>query len=148
MYNPFYYDNGTMRASDEIKITRSMVVSFSPSGKVTWDQLMELDNIRLTSLDQVTDFCLAGQHLYFIYKKESDLRIKKINLDRNETTEFSEKLRLQSSTDQLRAEREQLGGVRHWHNSSFYVWGVQTIHNIASKDDGAKRVFYVNKVVF
>jgi hypothetical protein len=148
MYNPFYYGNDTMRASDEIKITRSIVVSFSPTGKVAWDQALELDNIRLNSLEQVTDFCLAGQYLYFLYKKDSELRIKKINLETNEATEFSEQVRLQSSTDQLRAEREQLGGVRHWHNSSFYVWGVQNVRSTTNTDVGTKRVFYVNKVVF
>lgn len=147
MYNPYYYGNDTMRgASDEIKVTRSIVASFTPKGEVAWDQAMELDNIRLSSLEQVTDFCLTSEHLYIMYKKDTDVRIKKIDLETNKVTELTERLRLQSETDQLRSEREQQGGIRHWYTSAFYVWGIQTVRNTANKEDGTKRVFYVNKI--
>ncbi|QOI97407.1 MAG: hypothetical protein HRU69_07850 [Flammeovirgaceae bacterium] len=146
MYNPFYTDSNTMRPADDIKITRSILVSFTPKGEVAWDQTLELDNIRLSALEQVSDFCLISNNLYFIYKKESDLRLKKVNLETGEVSELTERIRMKSETDELRSERDQSGALRYWYNTGFYVWGVQTIRNTTSKEEGAKRVFYVNKV--
>ncbi|MCK6616719.1 MAG: hypothetical protein L6Q51_03670 [Cyclobacteriaceae bacterium] len=146
MYNPFYADSN-MRPAEDIKITRSILVSFTPKGEVVWDQALELDNIRLTALEQVSDFCLISNELYFLYKKESDLRLKKINLENGQVSELTERIRLKSETDELRTEHDQRGSVRYWYNTGFYVWGIQTVRNTANKEDGTKRVFYVNKVV-
>ncbi|MDL5049276.1 hypothetical protein QQ054_24995 [Oscillatoria amoena NRMC-F 0135] len=77
MYSPYNYGNPFMRQSDDIKITRSVLVSFTPNGAVEWDQIMELNNIRMSSLEQISDFCLTTEYLYFIHKKESGLRLKK-----------------------------------------------------------------------
>ncbi len=147
MYNPYYYDNNTTRSSEDMKITRTILTSFTPDGSIAWDQVMELDNIRMPSLEQITDFCLTAQSLYFMYKKESTIRLKVINLDTGESTELSEHLRLQSDMDELRSEPGQHGVARHWYQSSFYAWGTQTVRSNAAGEEGTRRVFYVNKIV-
>jgi hypothetical protein len=147
MYNPVYYGNDNLRSTAEVKISRSVVVSFNSSGEVQWDQFAELENMKMTSLEQITDFCLTPTYLYFLYKKGSDLRIKAIHLENNEVREFTEHIRLMTETDELRTEREQSGVLRHWYNNCFYVWGIQSIKSETSKGDGTKRVFYVNKVI-
>lgn len=147
MYNPFYYGNDNLRATNDVKISRTVVVSFNSSGEIQWDHFVELENMKLTSVDQVADFCLTETHLYFLYKKESELRIKTIFLESSEVNGFTEPLRLMAETDELRLEREQQGALRHWYKNCFYVWGTQNIRSKLSKEDGTKRVFYVNKVV-
>ncbi|MFN3839857.1 MAG: hypothetical protein ACK4RF_04040 [Cyclobacteriaceae bacterium] len=147
MYSPYNYGNPSMRQSDEVKITRTVLVSFTPQGTIGWDHALELPNIRMYALEQITDFCLTSQYLYFIYKKESDLKITRINLDTSESTELTERLRLNTDLDELRSEREQQGGVRYWYQSGFYVWGIQSVRNKTSGENATKRVFYINKIV-
>ena len=85
--------------------------------------------------------------MHFLYKNESELRIKTINLGDQEVKETTEKIKLTNSTDEIRSEREQIGSVKHWFGKNFYVWGYQSIRNNASTEDKSRQVFYINKVV-
>lgn len=146
MYDPFYYGNNTQGSTDDVKITRSVVVSFNSKGEPNWDQSVELDNIRLNTVEQVTDFCLVDKTIYVMYKKESDLHLKSFILGDNQSGDFTQRIQLTSDLDQLRSEQEQRGALRHWHDRHFYVWGIQSVRSRVNTDDGTKRVFYVNKI--
>jgi hypothetical protein len=82
-----------------------------------------------------------------IYKKESDLKIKKFETDNDMSSEIIEKIKLKNEGDEVRHEKENEGGIRYWTGNSFYVWGYQTIRNMGFKDDRVRDVFYINKVV-
>jgi hypothetical protein len=158
MYNPFwgYYPGMRMyrpsygnsaRNVDEIKSYSSILVAFDANGKPKWDQSLTLDEIKKPSLEQVSDYYFGKREVTFLYKKESELKVKTINVSNGEAKESTEKIKLLDPQDEVRNEREFEEGVKHWYENNFYVWGYHTIRNVNNKDDRTRDVFYINKIV-
>ena len=146
MYRPYAYGDN-MRNSDNVKLYETVAVAFGPQGKLIWDQSITLDDLKRPALEQVSDFYSDGDNLHFIYKKESELKIKSISLEEGTANESSEKVMLNEPSDEVRSEKELEDGVRHWVGNSFYVWGYQTIRNPSNRENRVRDVFYINKVV-
>lgn len=145
MYRPYPYGTN-VKNSDEIKTNASVLLSYDATGKVQWDLSVKLEEIAVSSLEQVADFCIYNSTIYFLYKKESDIKAKAIVLEGDDPEESTEKIKTSEPSDEIRSERETEGGTRHWYGNVFYVWGYQTIRN-PSKEDRLRDVFYLNKVV-
>jgi hypothetical protein len=145
MYRPFMYNN-TTRNTNEIRTHETVLLSFSPDGKINWDYSIKLEEMKLPGIEQVSDFCMVGERLYFLYKKESDLRLKIINPQEELAEENTVKVKTSDPLDEIRSEKEYEGGVRQWVDNAFYVWGYQTIRN-TTKEDRVRDVFYINKVL-
>ena len=128
MYRPYAYGDN-MRNADNIKLYETVAVAFDPQGNMIWDQSIMLDDIKRPALEQVGDFYTDTDNLHFIYKKESELKIKSISLGEGTATEATEKIKLKEASDEIRSEKELEEGVRHWVGNTFYVWGYQTIRN-------------------
>lgn len=143
---PLSYGNNVQNA-EEIKTIESVVLAFDETGTVLWDYSLPLTGIKMQSLEQVCDFTLTENNIHFLYKNESELKIKTINLDDQEVVEKSEKIQLSHPADELRSESEQVGSVKHWFGKNFYVWGYQSIRNKENAANKIKQVFYINKVV-
>lgn len=146
MYRPYSYGNN-VRNEDEIKTHASVLVAYNAEGEPLWDHSIKLDEIKKPALEQVTDYVYRGSTVYFVYKKESDLMIKMINIHDGSAKENTVKIKLDDPVEEIRSEKENEDGVRHWFGNSFYVWGYQTIRNVQHKDDRHRDVFYINKVV-
>jgi len=145
MYRPYTYGSNS-RNVDEIKTAQTVLLSFDANGKVSWDHSMQLDEIKMPGIEQVGDFILKDDKIYFLYKKESELKIKTIVLSDGTSAESLEKIKTPEEDDIIRSEKEFEGGLRHWFGDVFYVWGVHTIRN-GTKEDRVRDVFYINKVV-
>lgn len=148
VYNPAFnpYGNNVNSNEESIRVYETTVIAFDEKGGLKWDQSMKLDEIKISSPEQVTDCFIWNNQLYFLYKKESELKIKIISLDNGETTTLTEKVKQKKEGDEVRSEDEQDGAVRHWYDNTFYVWGYQSIKNKANREDTNRSVFYVNKV--
>lgn len=146
MYRPYAYGDPT-RNSDNIKYYETVAVGFDPQGKLLWDKSITLDEVKRAALEQVSDIYTDGGTLYFVYKKESDLKIKTISLEDGTETERSEKVKLDDPVEEIRSEKELEDGVRHWVGNTFYAWGYQTIRNPERKENRTRDVFYINKIV-
>jgi len=147
LYYPQSYYGSNTRNTEETKVTQSVLVAFDSQGKVIWDLNFNLDNIRSSSLEQIADFCVVKDKIYYIYKKESELFIKTITLHNRETVDSAEKIRLLQDGDEIRTEEKTVGAVRHWYGNTFYVWGQHTIRNRANREESSRNVYYINKVV-
>lgn len=157
MFSPFYYPgmnrmyrpysfNSTSRTTSEVKTSQASLVSFDPQGKVRWDESVKIEDVRMGGVDQVSDFYAEDDKLVFVYKKESDIRVKTIMLGTDKMDEATAPIRTGSAGDAIRTEKEYEGGVRQWMDNVFYVWGYHTIRNTSS-DDRVRDVFYINKLV-
>jgi hypothetical protein len=146
MYRPSYGTNNT-RNADEIKSYASILVSFDATGKPKWDQSLTLDEVKKPSLEQVSDYYFGENEIVFFYKKESELKVKVINVGNGEAKETTQKIRLPEAEDEIRHEREIEDGVKFWYDNVFYVWGYHTVRNVHNKEDRTRDVFYINKVV-
>ena len=145
MYRPYSFNNAA-RTVNEIKTSQATVLSFDPQGKVRWDQSIKIEDVRMSGVDQVSDFYVADNRLILLYKKESELKMKAITLGTDKAEEATSPIQTGSPEDNIRSEREYEGGVRHWIDNTFYVWGYHTVRNTNS-DDRVREVFYINKVV-
>lgn len=145
MYRPYTYGTSN-RANDETKTNETVLIAYDQNGKLLWDHSLKMDELKMPSLDQVSDFVLHQGKIYLIFKKESELKIKSVVLKGDEVSEITEKIKTQDPIDEIRSDKEFEGGVRHWFANNFYVWGYQTIRNV-SHDDRTRDVFYINKVV-
>ncbi|NJO69083.1 MAG: hypothetical protein HC830_07180 [Bacteroidetes bacterium] len=77
MYRPYTYGNNA-RNMDEIKTSEAVLVSFDAKGKVIWDYSMKLDEMKMPGIEQVSDFCIREDKVYFLYKKESELNRRRL----------------------------------------------------------------------
>ncbi len=102
--------------------------------------------MKMPGIEQVSDFCLVGDRIYFLYKKESELKLKVVSTRDEQAEENTVKVTTSDPVDEIRSEKEYEGGVRQWFSSNFYVWGYHTIRN-TTKEDRVRDVFYINKVV-
>jgi hypothetical protein len=146
MYRPYNYGSNVKNA-DEIKTQASILISFDAKGKVLWDHAMKVDDLKKPSLEQVSDYVLINSTAYFIYKKESELIVKVIDIHDGSVTDSVEKIKLKEPLDEIRSEKEIEDGIKHWIGNTFYTWGYQTIRNPQNKDDRVRDIFYINKVV-
>jgi hypothetical protein len=146
MYRP-YANGDPMRNNENIKLYETVAVAFNSKGQMLWDQSVVLDEIKRPALEQVSDFFTDDESIHFLYKKESELKIKSVSLEEGTATESAEKIRLMEPSEEVRSEKELEDGVRYWTGNSFYVWGYQTIRNPEKKDNRVRDVFYINKVV-
>jgi hypothetical protein len=144
MYRPYMY-GPSQRSVDEIKTLSTVILAFDENGAVKWDQSLKLDEVRLPAMSQVGDFVKLGNEILIIYKKESELKIKRTLLDGDTFTESTQKVKTLSEADVIRSEKETESGVRFWFGNSFYVWGYQTIRN-TTKEDRVRDVFYINRI--
>lgn len=154
MYGPYYPGSGMYNTNDsryygdnmnntqEIRTVQSEVILFDPAGNVVADYSIDMDDIRMPTLNQITDFYLANDYLYFLFKKESDLIIKKINLEDGQVSESTQKVQMKNPGDYVRSESKD-GRIRHWYGKSFYMYGYQTVKYEEGK---VKDIFYVNRV--
>jgi hypothetical protein len=146
MYRPYTYGDHS-RNSDNIKLYETVAVAFDPQGNLIWDHSITLDDVKRPALEQVGDFYTDSDNLHFIYKKESELKIKSISLGEGTANEVTEKIKLKEPSDEVRSEKELEDGVRHWVGNTFYVWGYHTIRNPENKENRVRDVFYINKIV-
>ncbi len=145
MYRPYGLGNNG-RNVDEIKSVETVLVSFDAAGQVMWDQSVKLDEIKRPGIEQVAEAYLDDDKLAFIYKKESELKIKSIVLSDGVIIETVEKIRTSEPDDVIRSEKEMEGGIRQWSRNSFFVWGYHTIRN-STKIERVRDVFYINKIL-
>jgi hypothetical protein len=145
MYRPYMYGSNNKNI-DEIKTNQTVLLAFDAHGQIVWDQSMQLDEVKVPGIEQVSDFALLDDKVCFLYKKESELKVKTVMLSDGNASEVTEKIKLPAPEDAIRSERELTGGLRHWVGDTFYVWGYHTIRNNSS-EDRVRDVFYINKIV-
>lgn len=146
MYRPYAYGDHT-RNADNIKLHETVVIAFDAEGNVIWDQSITLDDIKRPALEQVSDFYADEKNLHFLYKKESELKIKTIDIGDGLVNETTEKIKLNDPIEEIRSEKDLEDGVRHWFGNAFYLWGYHTVRNVENKENRVRDVFYINKIV-
>lgn len=144
-YRPYNYGNSN-RNTEEIKTYETVLVSFDGKGKLLWDQSIKLDDVERPALEQVADFIYSDAKVHFFYKKDSELKIRTIDLAENVKSDTTQKIMLNDPADEIRDERKDEGGVQKWFGNNFFIWGYQSIRNRDRKEDRIRDVFYINKV--
>jgi len=143
-YSSVPFPNYSNRQIGE-QVFHSLVIEFNHQGKLIRDYGLPLENVKLASLDQVTDFVPIPTGLAQVYKKESDL-IFNIHEPNDLSTLDTIKVELKNPLDKTKFESTEDGGIRSWYKNVFYTWGYSTIKNTDKSVDASRNVFYINKV--
>jgi hypothetical protein len=122
----------------------SVLIAYSPAGEVLWDYSVKLKETKKPQLEQIVDFQFTKDCIQFLYKNESELILKRIEISEEKATEFTDKIKLQDLFDGIQSESKDFGAVINWYDKNFYVWGYQSIRN--KKAGKTRDVFYINKV--
>lgn len=146
MYRPYAYGD-PMRNNDNVRMYGAVAVAFDPTGKLVWDQSIAFDEIKRPALEQISDFYCDAENIHFVYKQESELKIKSVSLEEGTANEVTEKIRLLEEGEEIRSEKELEDGVRYWYDNTFYVWGYHTVRNSQKRENKVRDVFYINKIV-
>ena len=127
------------------QVFHTLVVEFDARGKLIKDYGLPLENVKLLSLDQVSDFVSIPTGIAQVYKKESDL-IFNINELNDLSTQDTIKIQSKNPTDKVKFESNEDGGIRSWYRNILYTWGYCTIKNAEKSVDPSRNVFYINKI--
>lgn len=127
-----------------INTLESVLIAFSPTGSFLWDFSLKLRDSKRPQLEQIVDFQFTKDLIHFLYKNESELTHKKIEISDEKATEYSEKIKLPDLFDGIQSESKDVGAVINWFGKNFYVWGYQSVRN--RKSSKTRDVFYINKV--
>ncbi len=133
-------------AHSDFSMLSTSVIAFTADGKLDWDHSLKADDVRKPALEQVADFWSDKNKIVIATKSESDL-IVKARYKNNETASDTVKVLLKKPNEVVREETNSEGGVRHWFNDKFYVWGYQTVKDPELRfEDRTRSVFYLIKV--
>jgi hypothetical protein len=146
LYRPQGYSSNVAN-EEEIKTYSSALLSFNSKGILENDYSIKLEDVKISSLHQVTDANFQKEMIVFLYKKENTIYYKRIDPLNEEVVEEKQLVRLKDPFDEFRNEQENSGGVKQWYSAFFYAWGYQTIRNIQAETDKTREVFYINKLV-
>jgi hypothetical protein len=116
-------------------------------GQVVRDASLKIEDIKLSSLEQVGDFVISGDSVFMAYRKESDVFHTSTTAEIEERPTISQTgIRLTDQYDVFRGEDNEGGSLRYWYDHHLFVWGFQTIKNITKEGDKIRHVFYVNRI--
>jgi len=145
-YYPNYAGPSSYSQSAEIKVLETFVTLFDATGAITFDQSLPLKDIKLSGLEQASDFVTDKDKIFLAYRKESDLFIKTGDVRKNQFASDTLKLELKNESDVVHIEQEGDANIRYWYDNNFYVFGRQSIKD-KNKDGNTNRyVFFITKL--
>lgn len=146
-YNPAFGGPGGSDAHDN-RMIHSVVVEFNANGKLMTDYGVKLNDIKLATVDQASDFVQKEESTTILFKKDKYLRQGSFNQRGELVKSDTVKVNLNAPTETIRFEDDDDGGIRYWYGSAFYMWGYHTVQDISKRGEDRNRyVFYINKVV-
>ena len=125
----------------------TVVTKFGPRGTAEKDVSVKLEDVRQVTLEQKGDFIILNDSLVVGYKKKSEVWFQKEAGEPGSIPVVQQvKVQLKRSTDMVKEENDDAGGLRFWYGNHFYIWGYQQI-KVANNDEVQSRnVFYVNRI--
>lgn len=131
---------------DGYRYSHSVVVAFSPQGKLLWDNGMEMINIRTFDLNKKLVLYPDNEGLAFAYNHEGKIAWKQVRENITLTNISYANIETKYSKDRIN--NEQGSRLIHWYNKYFVASGYQTISNNYLPDQNRRNVFYMNKIAF
>jgi hypothetical protein len=145
-YSPFNYGypySVGNNNSAETKMLHGSLAVFNEKGELVVDHGFKLDNLRMVSPEQVSDFVYAPTKCTLIYSKEKEIRYQVSQLDGVALMDEKVSIQLKSPTESARTDNGEVSLARFWYGSFFFLFGNQTIRSTIGEN---REVFYINKI--
>ena len=131
---------------DGYRYFNGFVSCFDESGKMLWDNGMEIFNILTFNLKRMISVYFEGDETVLAYNRDGKIASKIISED--EVVEGVEYYPLEGSYTNDRVMEDSNSSMDYWYDNYFLCYGFQTIRNSSFVDREKRTVFYVNKVAF
>lgn len=146
LYNsPYYYPYspfGNANSSVEVKMLNASVVLFDAKGVMLADHGANLDEIKTTSSEQISDFVWKAGKLTMVSCKDKEITWQLTQADGISLINEKKLIELSSPSETIRTEEGDVT-VRYWYGKQLFLYGYQTIKN---SEKGNRDVFFINKL--
>jgi len=136
---PYTFGNNN---TPDTKMLQGSLAVFNEKGELVADHGLKLDNFKMVSPEQVSDFNYAPTKYTLVYSKEKEIRYQVSQLDGVALMDERVSIQLKSPTESVR-DNDEVSLARFWYGSFFFLFGNQTIRSTEGEN---REVFYVNKL--
>jgi len=146
-YAPYSsYPYGTPSSSQyaEFEMLNASVCFFDKHGKLVADHSQKMNDVKLSSKEQASDFIVYDDLVAMMYKGKKEISAKITESDGSTLKEETIAPDLKNPAEVVRSESQDDSSIRAWYDRYFYVYGYQTLKDNVKRD--SHDVFYINKI--
>ena len=145
-YNPYGY-GGRGQIFDGYQYTHAVIAGFDKDGKLLWDNVLELNDVKLMTLKEQVKINFSGDNIVLAYSFKGRLKSKIIR--GNQVVEGKGDVPIATEYEDDKIKKNQVSNVEFWYDNYFLAWGFQRISNNRNQDvKGTRNVLYCNKIGF
>ncbi|MEL6536604.1 MAG: hypothetical protein AAFQ98_14395 [Bacteroidota bacterium] len=134
---------------DGYRYTHSVVIAFTPEGKVLWNNSFEIEGIQSIVLQEFVKVHVNRDRIVLLYLFDGEIRSKVIRGDTMEEGKFFDPIALKFGSEIVQRNEDNVSFLERWYGDYFYAAGVQEIRKLRRGGTGARRrVFYINKIIY
>ena len=131
------------------KYTHAVVVSFSRSGQVKWDNSFEINDVLSLNLKENVQVSVDDDQVVLLYLYEGSIRTKIVSGNKIIEGKTYNPVQLKFEDDELKDNNKNVEGLEKWYGKSFFAHGIQEIRNMKDKEVKLDReIFYINKIIY
>jgi hypothetical protein len=144
-WNPWMYSNygSNNQIFDGFRYTHAVVAGFDQKGNMLWDNSFSFDNVKSMDLKEKVRINVQNDDITLVYSNKGKLASKIVR--GSEVIEGTKMIDIDTQRDGDRVRDTETDDIEYWHQNYYLAWGYQKINN---RNDGSRRVFYLNKIAF
>lgn len=135
------FNNG--QVFDGFRYTHAVVAAFDKSGNLLWDNSFSFDNVKSMELKEKVKVKISDEDIRLIYSNRGKLATKIIK--GNEVLESDKFIDIDTQNENDKVRDTMTDEIEYWYDNYYLAWGFQRISN---KNEGSRKVFYLNKIEF
>ncbi|WP_259016545.1 hypothetical protein [Emticicia fluvialis] len=128
---------------DGFKYTHAVVAGFDKKGNLVWDNSFSFDNLKTYELKEKVKIKTDNNEITLVYSNKGKLSTKIVR--GNDVVEGNKIIEIETAREGDKVRDTSTDDIEYWHQNYYLAWGYQKISN---KNDGSRRVFYLNKIAF
>ncbi len=148
LYNPWGTPYRNNQVFDGFQYTHAVITGFDKQGNMLWDNIIELNDVKLFRLKEQVKVSFSGENVVLAYSFRGSLKSKVIRGSQIVEGKTDVPIITEFANDKVR--KNETSNVEYWYDNYFLVWGFQKISNNSQNDQvrGRRNVIYCNKISF
>ncbi len=144
-WNPWMYSsyNSNSQIFDGFRYTHAVVAGFDQKGNMLWDNSFSFDNVKSMDLKEKVKINIQNEDITLVYSNKGKLASKIVR--GTQVVEGTKIVDIDTQRDGDKIRDTETDDIEYWHQNYYLAWGYQKITN---RNDGSRRVFYLNKIAF
>jgi hypothetical protein len=127
----------------EAKMLHASLIEFDAKGNLVADHGLKLEDFKIFSPEQVSDFICGPTKCTLVFSKEKEIRVQVTQRDGVVLTDEKIAIHLKSPTETIKSDSEEIEAIRYWYGNFMFMYGYHTIKNM---EKGNRDVFFINKL--